>query len=381
VNSPRDLPTLRQELDRIDTEILNWLAQRVRVVEETAELKRGGEARLRDPNREREILERISALARAEGVDRYFATSIFRAILNHSVRLQTDSLVEHGNLRGEGASLRVGFQGTEGAYSHLAILAHFGSRGGELQPLGFDTFAEVVEAVEAGDLDYGMLPIENTTAGSINDNYDLLHTGNLSIVGEEVVRVDHCLLAVEPVDPSRIRRVLSHPQAIAQCSTFLRGLSNCAVESFLDTAQAARKVAEEGDLSQAAIASREAAERYGLAILREGIANQRHNFTRFVVVARDPIVVSSEIPCKTSLILTTAHRKGALASCLAILNDHGLNLTKLESRPQPGTPWEYLFYLDFEGNVEDPQVRGALQALEEHTGSRKLLGSYPAWRA
>lgn len=378
MSNKNDLKQIRQQLDEIDQSILEQLAKRQQVINETAGLKKDRKAALRDPVREHEILNRIGQKARGAGLDRYYAMELFRQIIDHSVRFQTDFLLDHHNRRDRENLLKVGFQGTDGAYSQQAVLSHFSSRSNDLETTGFETFREVVEAVENEEMDYGMLPVENTTAGSINDTYDLLNRGNLSIVGEEVVSVEHCLVALEEVPIENIRRILSHPQAIAQCMNYLSKLHHCKVESYLDTAMAARKVMEDSDLSQAAISSREAARLYGLTILREGIANQKDNFTRFVLVGRKAIVVDSQIPCKTSVIITAAHRKGALASCLNVLNDYNLNLTKLESRPQPGTPWEYLFYIDFEGNIHEPGVKEALARLREFTGFMKVLGSYPA---
>jgi len=240
------------------------------------------------------------------------------------------------------------------------------------------TFADVIRLVESGGAEFGLLPIENTTAGSINEVYDLLSRTNLSIVGEEIYEIRHCLMAVEEIPLAHIRRIYSHPQALAQCSNFLSTLVSCKVESYTDTAMAVQKVKEEQDLSQAAVASEEAAEQYGLVILKHDIANQKENFTRFVIVARDPITVDSRIPCKTSLVLSTAHREGALSRCLNILAMYHLNMTKLESRPRPRTPWEYLFYIDFEGNTADEATRRALEELKRETRYLKLLGSYPA---
>jgi len=377
MSDKRDLKNIRAELDKIDQGILDFLAQRQNVINETAGLKKDKKAKLRDPSREHEILTRIGQRAQSSGLDRYFAMELFRQIIDHSVRFQTDFLIDHHNLRNRENQLKIGYQGTDGAYSQQAVMSHFSSRANDLDTFGFETFREVVEAVESEELDYGVLPIENTTAGSINDTYDLLNRGNLSIVGEEVVSVQHCLVALGDVPIENIRRILSHPQAIAQCMNYLSKLRHCKVETYLDTAMAARKVMEDADLSQAAISSRTAAQLYGLTILREGIANQKENFTRFVVVGREPIVVDSQIPCKTSVIITAAHRKGALASCLNVLNESNLNLTKLESRPQPGTPWEYLFYIDFEGNINEPDVKDALARLKEFTGFMKVLGSYP----
>ncbi|HKJ30235.1 MAG TPA: prephenate dehydratase domain-containing protein, partial [Balneolales bacterium] len=170
---------------------------------------------------------------------------------------------------------------------------------------------------------------------------------------------------------------ISHPQALAQCSRFLSKLTDCKVESYVDTAMAARKVQEDGDLTQAAIAGAMAGEQYGLQILERGIANQEQNYTRFVIVAREPVYCDPQIPCKTSLVIATSHHKGALMDSLRVLDDHGINMTKLESRPRPNVPWQYLFYLDIEGNTQDADVARAIDELDKHSSFVKVLGCYP----
>ncbi len=198
------------------------------------------------------------------------------------------------------------------------------------------------------------------------------------LVGEEVQHIDHCLLGVGDVDPSQIRRVLGHPQALAQCSHFLRGLHDCRTEAVNDTATAARRVAEENDLSQAALANEVAASRYGLEILARDVADREDNLTRFVIVGRSPVELDARIICKTSLIFATRHEEGALVRVLQILADRGLNLTKLESRPRPGSPWKYVFYLDTEGRLSEDEMKATVAELEPLTQDLKLLGTYPA---
>ena len=271
----------------------------------------------------------------------------------------------------------VGYQGTDGAYSQMAAEQHFGQRRSALVCRGFDSFSKLLEAVARGDIDYAMQPIENTTAGSINEAYDLLARMDLHLVGEEVLRVEHCISALAGSTLTQIRRVYSHPQALLQCSEFLSALPNCSVLAFTDTAMAVQKVRDDADPTQAAVASERAATLYGLEVLARDIANQRDNFTRFVVVARAPERYAENLPCKTSLILTTRHERGALVRCLNILAEHDLSLTKLESRPRPNRPWEYIFYVDFEGNVAVPRVAEAVERVRDHTLSLKLLGSYP----
>jgi chorismate mutase/prephenate dehydratase len=372
----QELDEIRQRLDDVDGALVDALARRHALVLEVARLKAGGDQHLRDLPREEELLARLEARARGAGLDAFYVTRVFREILGQSLRVQEAALGAAVSAEGEPAP-RVGYQGTEGAYSHLAALRHFGARGGA-RCIGFDSFEEMLEALRAGQLEFAMLPIENTISGSVDAAYDLLSRMDLALVGEEIQEVDHCLLALEDVPLARIRRIYSHPVALAQCGRFLATLADCHVEAFTDTAMAARRVRDEQDLSQAAIASEEAGRLYGLSVLKRGIADQRENYTRMLLVAARAVVHDARIPCKTSLILATRHEHGALARCLDVLAEHGLNLTRLESRPRPGNPWEYLFYLDFEGNVADPAVAEALRRCAAHTRFLKVLGSYPA---
>lgn len=372
-----DLGNLRHRLDTADRRLLEALADRQRLVRETARVKAGAADFVRDPEREESLLEARRETAREMGLDSFFVARLYRQILDHSVRFQTDHLVgHHGPQRAERA-LTIAYQGTEGAYSHIAAQHHFDGRGPGVAYRGSETFRQALEAVEEEAADYALLPIENTTAGSINEVYDLLAEKRLWLVGEEVLKVEHCLVALEKVPLTHVRRVASHPQALAQCSRFLARLAHCRVESYADTAMAARRLLEERDLSAAAIASEEAARLYGLRVLARDVADQEGNYTRFVTVAREPVRPDLRIPCKTSLAFVTLHEQGALVRCLRVLADHGLNLTKLESRPVLGSPWKYQFYADFEGNAADPKVDRALSELERVTRRMRVLGSYP----
>lgn len=374
----KELEKIRKLLDQTDKKIVNALAKRQELVREVSSLKRDEARDIRDINREEQLLNKISELAREAGLDRYFAEQLFKDIIHHSVRFQTHKLVDHQNAQENADVVRVAYQGTEGAYSDQAASRHFEERYAEVHCFGYDTFREAAEAVEREEVDYAILPIENTTAGSINETYDILGDGDLHIVGEEAIRIIHCLLALEEVPMDRIRRIMSHPQAIAQCSNFLAKLHDCKVESYIDTAMSAKKVLEDGNLSQAAIAGSYAADIYGLEILERDLANQSENFTRFVVVSRNPVEVDEQIPCKTSLLMVTTHEQGALVGCLNIISEHGLDMTKLESRPKPNEPWKYQFYLDIEGNITSPDTRLALEELEQEANSLKILGCYPA---
>ncbi len=375
---PDKLEKIRKLLDQTDKKIVNALAKRQELVREISSLKLNEERNIRDTEREEQLLNKITELAREAGLDRYFAEQLFKDIIHHSVRFQTHSLVDHQNVRKDTEVVRVAYQGTDGAFSQQAAYRHFEERYAEVHCFGYDTFRQAAEAVEDEEVDYAILPIENTTAGSINETYDILGDDKLHIVGEEAIRVVHCLLALEEVPLDRIRRIMSHPQAIAQCSNYLAKLHDCKIESYIDTAMSAKKVLEDGDLSQAAIAGSYAADIYGLKILERDLANQPQNFTRFVVVSRQPVEVDRQIPAKTSLLMATSHDKGALIRCLNMIDEHNIRMTKLESRPKPNEPWKYQFYLDIEGNMSNPDTRLAMEELEQKASSLKILGCYPA---
>ena len=369
------LDRLRNELDSIDSRIVEALADRLRVIGVIAAFKETQPDQIRDEAREKALLDKLAAQARDLRLDPHFITRLFREILDYSVRRQQDFLLARE--RGPDQPLVVAYAGTEGAWGHLAAQRHFSARGNAVEYRSFESFREAMEAVKQGIAHFGMLPIENSTAGSINENYDLLAQMDLALVGEEIQPVDNCLMAVENVALDKIRRVLSHPQAIAQCSQFLRGMPQAHVEAFTNTALAARKVRDDKDITQAAIGSAEAARIFGLTIIAGEINDQRENYTRFVVVGPRHLPCDMRIACKTSLIFVTRHEQGALVACLNVLANRGLNLTKLESRPRPGAPWEYVFYVDFEGNLKAPDVESALKELTAHVISLKVLGCYP----
>jgi chorismate mutase / prephenate dehydratase len=372
------IEAIRVSIDAIDRAIVQALADRKRHVQELTRLKTGSALALRDSAREADVLAQLSALAQQLGLSGYFVRSLYREIFDFSLRVQQHHVLDQRNT-GERARRRaiVSFQGAEGAYSQIAAERHFAAWDGEIECRGQSSFLSLLQAVSTGAADYGMLPVENTTAGSINEAYDLLAQTNLSVVGEEVLKVEHCLVALPTSSLEQIRRVYSHPQALAQCSVFLAGLDDCAVQSFTDTAMSVQKVRDDADRAQAAVASERAADLYGLRVLARNIENQKDNYTRFMVVARTPLRLDESIACKTSLIFSTRHEQGALVRCLNVLADQGLNLTKLESRPRPNSPFEYLFYVDFEGNLESEAARNAIATMREHTSYLKVLGCYP----
>lgn len=375
--SSDSLKAIRQKLDALDKSIVDALATRDQLVEEVAQLKTDPSQPVRDVSREEALLGKVVGHAESAGVNKDLVTRLFREIMDHSLRRQHRRLTP-GEKAASKRTAVVAYQGTQGSYSNQTAARHFSSADFEVELRGFPNFKQAIDAVANGEADYGVLPVENTTAGSINETYDLLAKYDLHQIGEEVHRIEHCLLAVEPVPLGRIRRILSQAQALAQCTDFLDSLDNCQAVSFTDTAMACQKIQADQDLSEAAIASEEAGRLYGLHVIKRNVANQKDNFTRFAVVAREAAAYDLRIPCKTSIILATRHEKGALLECLKVLAQSGLNLSKLESRPRPNVPWQYLFYIDFEGNIQAPEVQEALLAVKAHASYMKILGSYPA---
>ena len=267
---------------------------------------------------------------------------------------------------------RIAFQGEPGAYSEEALFL----LAPDAQSQPYREFRDVAQAVLEHRAELGLLPIENSLVGSIATNFDLIAESALAIVGEVVSAVHHCLLGVPGAQRAALRRVLSHPVALAQCERFLRELSGVEVVAFYDTGGAAAEVARRKDTSLGAVAGVLAARRYGLEVLAERIEDEPHNQTRFLLVARDATPPPADVPAKTTLRLKLPHRPGTLARALAPFADAGLNLTKLESRPDRSTPWEYLFYLDVEGRAAEPAMRSALAALATQGAVITLLGEY-----
>jgi prephenate dehydratase len=268
--------------------------------------------------------------------------------------------------------LIVAFQGEHGAYSEQAGKQHFGA---ETASLPCRDFQGIFTAVQNGQATHGMLPVENSLAGTVIPAYDLLVDHDLRVQAEAVVRVEHCLMAPPGVFLNEIKRVISHHQALAQCDKTLRRLGLEPVIHY-DTAGAARDLAQEPQPGTAAIASELAAETYGLDILVRNVEDMDFNFTRFFVLGKND--VPRQDPSKTSIIFTTRHVPGALHEVLSELAERELNLTKIESRPRGNLPWHYLFYVDFEGHEDETAVREALMGILKKSSFLKVLGSYPA---
>lgn len=272
------------------------------------------------------------------------------------------------------SGLRVAFQGEPGAYSEAAI---FDRLGGQAVSLPCESFEQVFEAVQSGQAALGFIPIENSLAGSIHRNYDLLLQHDLHVIGEHYLRIAHCLIGLPGVRLDEVRRVISHPQALAQCAENLRRLG-LKSEPVHDTAGAVQLVRQRGERDLAAIASRRAAELYGMQVLVEGLEDNPLNFTRFLLIACRPVEAGAD--AKTSIVFSLKNQPGALFKALSVFALREIDLTKIESRPLVGKPWEYFFYIDLAGSTAEERVQNALRNLGEFATFLRVLGSYPRQR-
>lgn len=369
--SLQDLQAVREAIEAVDRELLDSIRRRMELVDRVVAAKLDRAFPLRDPDREEQVLQRVRHHAVELGLDAHEMERLYRFLMEMSIARQQ----EHIRSLAE-TPLRVAYQGVEGSYSHLTAQRRYAGRAGGVLLTGHGTFHSAARAVEDGTADLGLLPIENTTAGSINETYDLLAEGKLTIIGEVVSHIEHCLLVVPGTALEDVRTVISHPQALGQCRRFLEGMPWAEARSEFDTAGSARKVKEGGDPTVAAIASESAAAVFGLEILERGIQTQRGNYTRFVEVALEAAPCPPDAECKTSMLLVLAHEPGTLGQVLGILGRRGVNLTKLESRPIPESPFKYRFYLDVEGHAASEKVSEALEEVRPLTEVLRVLGTY-----
>lgn len=373
-----DLSLLRKTLDEIDQNIVALYEKRMDVCAQVAEFKIENGKRVFDKEREQQKLDSVSALTHnafnARGV-----RDLFEQIMAISRRLQYQIIAEHtGGGRLSFTELealdtqkcRVVFQGAEGAYSQMAMVKYFGEA---VESFHVDTFRDAMLAIDEGSADFAVLPIENSSAGIVSEIYDLLVEFENYIVGEQIIEIEHCVMALPGTRLSDIRTVYSHPQSLMQSSHYLaeKGWQQISMKN---NAFAAKKVAQDNERTQAAVAGEGAAAIYGLEILERGVNNAKGNSTRFIIVTNQKVFAKEA--SKISLCFELNHESGALYHALSHMMYNGLNVTKVESRPIFGRNWEYRFFLDFEGNLRDSAVKNALRGLREETHNMKILGNY-----
>lgn len=377
MTTPPTLNTTREQITALDNELLTLLAKRRNLSLDVARSKEIDLRPIRDTQREKELLARLVQKGREQGLDGHFVVSLYQSIIEDSVLNQQAYLHGRANPDIQKQQYAIAYLGAKGSYSYLAASRYCQRRQLDMLDLGCKSFDDIIQAVESGHADYGFLPIENTSSGSINEVYDVLQHTSLSIVGETTIEVGHCLLAKSGATLADIKTLYAHPQPISQCSKYLAQHTEFKLEYCSSSAEAMAKVIEANDNSVAAIGSAEGGALYHLNALEKGLANQKINQSRFILVARKSVAVPAQLPAKTTLIMATGQKPGALVEALLVLKNHNLNMSKLESRPIPGTPWEEMFYLDVDANIDTEQMQLALQELARITRFIKVLGCYP----
>lgn len=374
-----DLLELREQIDGIDADIVRLYEKRMEISKQVAEYKIETGKKVFDKTREEEKLRKVKGLTHND-FNSHGIEELFEQIMSMSRKLQYQLLAEHGSANKlpfigmdclETDKARVVFQGAEGAYSQAAMLQYFGKG---INCFHVDTFRDAMIAIDEGSADFAVLPIENSTAGIVSEIYDLLTEFENYIVGEQIIKIEHCLMAVPGTRLEDIKTVYSHPQSLMQSARFLNTHENWKQISMQNNAFAARKVAEDKDPSQVAIASEHAAELYGLEILKKGVNQSNTNSTRFIIVTNQKVFLKNAK--KVSICFEIPHESGSLYHMLSHFIYNNLNMNRIESRPIEGRNWEYRFFIDFDGNLSDGAVKNALRGLREEARNMRILGNY-----
>ncbi len=376
----KDLAQCRKEIDEIDAKMTSLFEERMQIAAEVAEYKRISGKKVFDKQREDEKLDTVEKSAS----NAYFGRGLrelFSQIMSLSRKYQYTMLADKGqNGFAQVDALvcepedTVAFFGESGSYTEQALISALGE---ECERKSCPTFAAVVEAVETGTAKYGVVPIENTTTGDISDLYDLMAEHAVYPVAEQVIKIEHVLAAPEGATEEGIKEVYSHPQALLQCSGYFAKRPELLQRACSSTSGCALEVAQNKDVTKAAIASEIAAKRYGLTVLRRGLNNQNINSTRFLVLSKEKVFTAEAD--KVSICFEIAHESGSLYRILSHLIYNDLNMTKIESRPIPGKQFEYRFFVDFDGKMSEPAVQNALTGIREEASRLKVLGCYKSF--
>lgn len=373
------LEELRVRLDEIDDQIVNLYEQRMEICAHVGEYKIQTGKKVLDRQREKEKLENVAGKA-SNPFNKKGVTELYEQLMSMSRKLQYEQLVKTGALGRlpfiqvdslDADQARVVFPGTEGAYSEAAMKRYFGEN---CNSFYVRTFREAMEAIEDGAADFAVLPIENSTAGAVDEMYDLLVEFENYIVGETVIPIRHTLSGLPGASLKDVKTVYSKGVALMQATHFLDAHSSWQRINVANTAIAAKKVVEDQDLSQAAVCSAYAAKVHGLQVLVDNINDNEHNSTRFIVVTNQKIFLKHA--SKISICLEVSHESGSLYRVLSHFIYNDLNMTKIESRPIEGRDWEYRFFIDFEGNMADGAVKNAIRGLREECRNLRILGNY-----
>lgn len=372
-----DLQESRMKIDEVDRKMVELLEQRMNLALDIAEYKRSVGKPIYDPTREEEKLTALSALSENEFNQRAI-TDLFKQIMSISRKLQYTML---DNLESLGLTevqaimtdkdTKVAFYGEKGSYTEQAMLDYFQT---EVTGLPMETFGEVMKSIKEGKAKYGVLPIENSSTGTLSDIFDLLAEYDNYIIGEQLVKIEHNLWGLPGAKITDIKKVYSHKQGLLQCSEFLKQHQDVKLIDGYSTAGSARLILEEKDITQAAIASKRAGEVNGLQLLQAGIHNEDHNTTRFIIITNEHIYLKGSE--RTSICFELPHKSGSLYHMLSHFIYNNINMTKIESRPITGKAFAYRFFVDIEGGLDTPKVKNALHCIREEAIQMKILGSY-----
>ncbi|MBR1693769.1 MAG: prephenate dehydratase [Lachnospiraceae bacterium] len=374
-----DLLEIRKEIDEIDAQIVQLYEKRMDASKRVAQFKIETGKKVFDKQREEEKIKKVKSMTSNE-FNRHGIEELFEQIMSMSRKLQYQLLAEKGSLGKlpfigvdelDTRRARVVFQGAEGAYSELAMKKYFGD---QISSFHVDTFRDAMSAIDEGSADFAVLPIENSTAGIVSEIYDLLVEFENYIVGEQIIKIEHCLLGLPGSKMEDIERVYSHPQSLMQSARFLSEHSDWQQIGMKNNAFAAAKIVEDQDKTQAAIASAHAAQVYGLEVLKQGTNHSDTNSTRFIIVTNQKIFRKDA--GKISICFEVPHESGSLYHMLSHFIYNNLNMSKIESRPLEERNWEYRFFIDFEGNLADSAVKNALRGLRDEARNMKILGNY-----
>ncbi len=377
-NNMVDLQVTREKIDNVDKQIVALFQERMELARDVAEYKLNVGKPVFDKERERNKLKKLSSMAENEFNQRSIQ-ELFAMIMSLSRKFQYGMLSETEAIERFQCldklpieeTTGVVYFGVPGTHTHQAMGEFFGDK---VQVRNALTFKEIMELVQQGGIDYGILPIENSSTGGITDSYDLLMEYDNYIVGEHYLKINQALLGLPGAKIENLSKIYSHPQGLLQCSTFFEEHPKIQQEKYDSTAAAAKKIAEDGDITHAAIAGIKAAECYGLEVLNPVLNKEEANSTRFIVISKKPIYVKDSN--KVSICFEIPHESGTLADILSHFKFNGLNMTKIESRPIPGRTWEYRFVIEFEGNLNDDGVRNALNGIFEEAVKVKILGNF-----
>ncbi len=374
-----DLWKLRGQIDEIDRNIVSLYEKRMKISEQVAEYKIETGKKVFDRQREKEKLAALTSLADND-FNRHGIAELFEQIMSISRKRQYQLLTEKGALGRlpfigveelYSGKARVVFQGADGAYSQAAMVQYFGE---QVSSFHVETFRDAMVAIDEGSADFAVLPIENSTAGVVSEIYDLLTEFENYIVGEQVIKIEHCLMGVPGAELSDIQTVYSHPQSLMQSARFLLEYPAWKQISMKNNAFAAQKVQRDGDKSQAAIASEYAAKLYGLEVFKKGVNQSSSNSTRFIIVTNQKVFKKDAK--KVSICFEVPHESGSLYHLLSHFIYNNLNMNKIESRPIEERNWEYRFFIDFDGNLADSAVKNALRGLRDEARNLRILGNY-----